>query len=148
MKQPVDLIKKKLISVLNIFLAWIPPSLRTSANNGFCVRFLFLQIASLIINYLLPQQSHYRKALVLNGLGRIEESLMAYCISICLDRKSENLTHSFKYDLSKVRCCKLNYIKYFFIEKSTNDFLRKENYFDNIFIKMKMKFHCLRITFY
>ena len=27
---------------------------------------------------------------------------MAYCISICLDKKSENLTHSFKYDLSKV----------------------------------------------
>lgn len=30
---------------------------------------------------------------------------MAYCISICLDKKSENLTHSFKYDLSKVVEC-------------------------------------------
>lgn len=47
-------------------------------------------------------QSHYRRALALSGLGRIEESFIAYCVSICLDKRSENLTNSLRYDLSRV----------------------------------------------
>lgn len=49
-------------------------------------------------------QSHYRRALALSGLGRIEESFVAYCVSICLDKRSENLTNSLRYDLSRVSC--------------------------------------------
>lgn len=55
-----------------------------------------------VIFYVYLLQSHYRRALALSGLGRIEDSLMAYCVSICLDKRSENLTHSLRYDLSKV----------------------------------------------
>ncbi|XP_070510085.1 LON peptidase N-terminal domain and RING finger protein 3 [Chironomus tepperi] len=47
-------------------------------------------------------KSHYRRALALSGLGRIEESFVAYCVSICLDKRSENLTNSLRYDLSRL----------------------------------------------
>lgn len=47
-------------------------------------------------------QSHYRRALALSGLGRIEEAFIAYCASICLDKRSENLTNALRYDLSRV----------------------------------------------
>lgn len=47
-------------------------------------------------------QCHYRRALALNGLGRIEEAFVAICVSICLDRRSENITGSLRLELARV----------------------------------------------
>ncbi|CRK92767.1 CLUMA_CG006225, isoform A [Clunio marinus] len=47
-------------------------------------------------------KSHYRRALALNGLGRYEEALLAFCVSICLDKKSENISSPLQYDISRL----------------------------------------------
>jgi len=63
--------------------------------HGYDKRFIIF-ISSLF------SQSHYRRALALSGLGRVEESFIAYCVSICLDKRSENVTNALRYDLSRV----------------------------------------------
>jgi hypothetical protein len=47
-------------------------------------------------------QVHYGRALALAGLGRIEEALIAHCVSLYLDKTSQGISSVIRNDILRV----------------------------------------------